>query len=1343
MLKKTARILWRSSCHLLVAVLLLLFIIWGVLVILAHSANGSRWLLEKIAQQQKLVRYQVVSGNLIDGVFLKNFRFTGKTFYLDAQELHLDIVWMGLFRKELFVETLHGKGVQLVLHGQPNPHRTKLKHLNLPIRLVLNEGVLTDAQINKRGMITPINRLALHYARWKGETLELSELEFVHPKFSTVLQGQLAFKDDYPLQAIGTISAEFWKKQTLKPIKIKAIGNLGSLGVDLISKPVAVSGVVDVLEPTLDYVANLRWGYWQFPWLSSQNFVSRYGQVSVRGDKKHLELSVNTDLQSSLLPRGEYRAFAETDWHSIDFLPLEARTVLGGKLAIQGKVSWPKDKGIQWQLASDWLNVDLSKKWPVLQKYLPSLTGKLHSEGLASAQQSKVTADAQWINGEQWQIKQQNKDWFWHWQQPQQLQASWKHINRSWLQLNSEQGHLTYQGHPNAYALNLDAAFATEKTPQGTWQIQGHGRRHDFSFDKLLYQGQAGQLAGQGQLSWFNGVQLQGQFNLQDLDNQFWLPTWPAKMTGEAELSLNVSQQHKDIKLNNTNLTGLLKNRPFSFNSISFDLDIQQLLAKELPDFNSQQTQIVWGNNQLALEGGLQADHWQLTVDNQLNDLNELMPTLYGKVNGAVVLQGDQHKPAVITNLWAEKLNYNHKFGVDELSVSGTLPELGNVAGFLQIAAHNLTAANRVIPDLTIVAEGTRENHQITWQMLADPVEAEGILQGAVDNQGNWLGQNTTGTVKINDFLWEQVAPFASEWQMADKKLTLATHCWQAEQAQLCSQQPLILSPQQASAKISLQGLEISRLQHLFPEGLAWQGDLQGQLNFAWQAQHKPQFNLQVLTQNGALGLTQEDEEPLTLPYHQLKLSAKDDENNQVGLRFDMQAPNMGQGYIDARIDPQNQPYQINGAMLLEKVNLAMFKPFFPAIRHLSGEMNLAGGLTGEITKPDFYGEFSLNDGEILAKNAPLDFSHTNIKASIRGKQATINGQLNSGKGLAQLKGDVSWQDTPQFNLNIDGKRLEFAQKPLFKAKVSPNLHLQIKPYVINLKGDALVEDALLNPQNLSDQAVPLSADVRVVDLSAPDRIRVAKAMNQWDINADINLRMGDNVVFNGFGVQSKLTGELKLQEQKQRGMQAIGEIQLDKEAKYEAYGQKLNIRRGQILFAGSIAQPALDIEAIKEVDSKIVGVRVDGRANSPNLSLFADTPMSQDEMLGYLLLGRPLYQDGQLTLVNESATGRNDSTLLASAALSLGIKSGQGLASGIGTALGVKDVTLDAEGTGDDTRFTVSGYLTPSLYLRYGVGVFTPVNKVTLRYKLNKNLYLEAVSSLESALDLFYNFKF
>ena len=159
----------------------------------------------------------------------------------------------------------------------------------------------------------------------------------------------------------------------------------------------------------------------------------------------------------------------------------------------------------------------------------------------------------------------------------------------------------------------------------------------------------------------------------------------------------------------------------------------------------------------------------------------------------------------------------------------------------------------------------------------------------------------------------------------------------------------------------------------------------------------------------------------------------------------------------------------------------------------------------------------------------------------------------------------------------------------------------------MNVTGEALVEDALLKPESLSDKAVPLSTDIKIVDLLGKDNIKVSKKISRvWSVNADIDLQLGENVFFSGFGLQSKLTGSLKLQQKPPRVMQAIGEIQLDKEAKYEAYGQRLNIRQGQILFAGSIAQPALAIEAIKEVDDKVVGVRVDGRANLPNLTLFA-----------------------------------------------------------------------------------------------------------------------------------------
>jgi translocation and assembly module TamB len=69
--------------------------------------------------------------------------------------------------------------------------------------------------------------------------------------------------------------------------------------------------------------------------------------------------------------------------------------------------------------------------------------------------------------------------------------------------------------------------------------------------------------------------------------------------------------------------------------------------------------------------------------------------------------------------------------------------------------------------------------------------------------------------------------------------------------------------------------------------------------------------------------------------------------------------------------------------------------------------------------------------------------------------------------------------------------------------------------------------------------------------------------------------------------------------------------------------------------------------------------------------------------------------------------------------------------------------LAVDAEGVGNDTQVNVTGYITPDLYLRYGVGVFTPVNKLTLRYQINRRLYVEASSALEKAVDVFYNWRF
>jgi translocation and assembly module TamB len=53
----------------------------------------------------------------------------------------------------------------------------------------------------------------------------------------------------------------------------------------------------------------------------------------------------------------------------------------------------------------------------------------------------------------------------------------------------------------------------------------------------------------------------------------------------------------------------------------------------------------------------------------------------------------------------------------------------------------------------------------------------------------------------------------------------------------------------------------------------------------------------------------------------------------------------------------------------------------------------------------------------------------------------------------------------------------------------------------------------------------------------------------------------------------------------------------------------------------------------------------------------------------------------------------------------------------------------------------SLSGTIAPGLKLRYGVGVFDSVSEVAIRYELLPKLYLEAISGVSNAIDLYYEF--
>jgi translocation and assembly module TamB len=114
---------------------------------------------------------------------------------------------------------------------------------------------------------------------------------------------------------------------------------------------------------------------------------------------------------------------------------------------------------------------------------------------------------------------------------------------------------------------------------------------------------------------------------------------------------------------------------------------------------------------------------------------------------------------------------------------------------------------------------------------------------------------------------------------------------------------------------------------------------------------------------------------------------------------------------------------------------------------------------------------------------------------------------------------------------------------------------------------------------------------------------------------------------------------------------------------------------------------------------------------------------MSQANALSYLVAGKPL---------DEIGSGEGEGDALQSAARSLGTAGGGLLAKSIGRRLGVDELAIKDEEMIGGSALTVGQYLSPKLYVSYGVGLFEPGEVITLRYKLKKDFSIQAQTGPE-----------
>ena len=94
---------------------------------------------------------------------------------------------------------------------------------------------------------------------------------------------------------------------------------------------------------------------------------------------------------------------------------------------------------------------------------------------------------------------------------------------------------------------------------------------------------------------------------------------------------------------------------------------------------------------------------------------------------------------------------------------------------------------------------------------------------------------------------------------------------------------------------------------------------------------------------------------------------------------------------------------------------------------------------------------------------------------------------------------------------------------------------------------------------------------------------------------------------------------------------------------------------------------------------------------------------------------------------------------MLANAAGSLGIRGGNLLVERLAARFGLEEARIETEGTYEEAQLVLGTYLSPRLYVSYGVGLFEAVNTLRIQYLLSSRFTLQTEVGAGTSADLLY----
>lgn len=893
----------------------------------------------------------------------------------------------------------------------------------------------------------------------------------------------------------------------------------------------------------------------------------------------------------------------------------------------------------------------------------------------------------------------------------------------------SQQGSFSAQGTPDNYTFKLAAAVQGKDIPEGNWQLDGQGS--DQALETLNLQGQtlSGQIDAQISARWQPDVSWQVKLSGADIDPGVKWPDVPGKLgfalNTEGAISQNPvsdSSAYVDEVLKE-NVQGI--KAKLQLEELSGTLSGQEVrgtaqLAVNNQDIDVQSIELHAGEAELQAQGMIGKElalDWKL----QVPSLKGLLPGAQGSIEGSGQLTGTREQPGADLQIKLNQLAYGEN-RIDTLQGEAKVDISGNDQSTLNFKGSGLVVAGQTWQSLSLNGDGTPAKHQAELALTGDLGQFALALAGGLEGEV-WQGVlNQLSATKTLAGDWNLDKPMPLS--LSPQAVTAEQSCLSSQPARVCIQGNWEQT-QGATAKLTFNDFNLNRFQEFLPPELTLNNRLNGEANASSGVDGSLSAEADVSLSAGDVKFEIEGE-PLIISLGESTFNASSDGRN-ADTQLQVDLGTLGNLNASVKLEDLTGKRGINGTL---KANIDSLKPvsgFVPQAQDIEGKVTADLSLAGALPVPVIQGNIQLLDASVSIPVAGIDVEDVELTISSDGNgPLSLSGGARSGSGSIELSGQVEPFE-PKLDLNIKGDQFQAMNSHEIQAVISPDMSIHLDQSQVQVDGEVTIPKAYISPPGSSAAGgVSVSQDVVIVREADGEPEQASAAV---DIFAKIRVILGDDVVVEAAGFKGQLKGDLLIEQTPQLAPRGTGNIEVAA-GNYEIYGQELAIERGMVLFSGGpIDNPGLDLRISRAYDEVTVGAQVGGSIREPRLNLFSQPGMPDSSIISYLAFGR-----------GPGENSSSENALLYQAATALGTAGGRSITKNISDTLGLDELSFEGGNNLDEASLVVGKYLSPELYVSYGLGLFEAVNTFNLRYKINERLSFESSTSGDhSSADIIY----